>query len=305
MSRIAGLESNTRTPQWIPLLAAFTLVVGFTYSDDIVEFTLDYTGWRFGGARVWLVFALDCVLVLGTLVAKWLMGGANEPGEFRRQVVIGKWGLGAALVVSLHLVLIVTEAPRAGLGKTAALWIALLFTLLFVAAMALLLVSVLSGPSDRPGNNWVLPLVVGVFVAQLVSALWHPVIQIDTRCAIDVASAYFSAVTLMQAIVLLNLGRELSDVRRRGAVLNVGQQILPALTVLMLVVSILLALSMLLKSDTPACGLAAVWHEYIALVFTVQSTTTGLITLLWMMLFYPDAVPSGRRDDETPSGGQR
>ena len=48
--------------------------------------------------------------------------------------------------------------------------------------------------------------------------------------------------------------------------------------------SLLLAFSMMVKADIPRCGMAAVWHEYIAFVFTAQSMAIGLTTLVWLLV---------------------
>ena len=47
------------------------LVVGFTFSDDIVHFILDMTGNGNSAAKPWLVFALDGLLVAATAMLKW------------------------------------------------------------------------------------------------------------------------------------------------------------------------------------------------------------------------------------------
>lgn len=99
------------------MTAALLLVIGFTYSDDIVELALNLGGNRFAGAGPWLVFALDSLLVAGTAVLKWRISGqGQDPKTFLRGLVTGYWGLGAALVVVSHLVLIATAAPGPGWG---------------------------------------------------------------------------------------------------------------------------------------------------------------------------------------------
>ena len=65
---------------------------------------------------------------------------------------------------------------------------------------------------------------------------------------------------------------------------DAGMRVAPVLTVMMLGVSEVFALSMMVKADMPKCGMAAVWHEYIAFVFTAQSMTTGLATLMWQLV---------------------
>lgn len=266
------------------MTAALLLVIGFTYSDDFVEFVLDLTGRRFADAGPWLVFALDSLLVVGTAVLKWRISGADStPGEFVRRQLTGLWGLGAALVVGSHLILIATTAPRARLGVSTSVWVSLLSTLVFITAMALLLISALSEDKISDSRGWVLPLVAGAFAAQATSVLWYPVIDVEEGCT-DVSSWFFSDMAHITPVVLLTLGLELNYLRRNNTSLSAGLRVAPVLTVMMLGVSEVLAFSMMVKADVPKCGMAAVWHEYVALVFTVQSMTTGLATLVWLLV---------------------
>ena len=286
------------------MVAAFALVIGFTYSDDVVEFVDDLTGGRFGGAGPWLVFALDCVLVAVTAALKWRMSDDTDPGMFLRRMVIGRWGLAAALVVATHLTFIATAAQRARLGTSASLGINLLGTLVFLTALTLLLVSALSDKADRGTSSWVAPIVLGTVVAQLASALWYPVINREPGCAGEVASWYFSDMAHITPVLLLTLGIELGYLRRNSATLDAGQRVAPLLTVIMLGISELLALSMMVKADRPKCGLAAVWHEYIAFVFTAQAMTIGLATVMWMLISNPGGWPSRRSGDGDDTAGR-
>lgn len=266
------------------MTAALLLVIGFTYSDDIVELALNLGGNRFAGAGPWLVFALDSLLVAGTAVLKWRISGqGQDPKTFLRGLVTGYWGLGAALVVVSHLVLIATAAPRARLGVSTSVGVSLLSTMVFVTAMALLLISALSDGATSSSRGWVVPLVLGTLVAQFASALWYPVIDSEEGCS-DVASWYFSDMSHITPVVLLTLGLELNYLRRNTSVLSPGMRVAPVLTVMMLSVSMVLSFSMMVKADMPKCGMAAVWHEYISFVFTAQSMAIGLTTLVWLLI---------------------
>ena len=44
------------------LIVAFLLIIGFTFSDDAVDFFLDVTGQPDFAAKRWLVLAVDCLL---------------------------------------------------------------------------------------------------------------------------------------------------------------------------------------------------------------------------------------------------
>ena len=47
------------------------LVVGCTFSDDVVEFLLDVAAHSSSPSQPWLVFVADSVLVLATVALKW------------------------------------------------------------------------------------------------------------------------------------------------------------------------------------------------------------------------------------------
>jgi hypothetical protein len=59
MTRATASSPAERSSDILPLLAVFMLIVGFTFSDDFVEFLLDVTGHPHFSARPWLVFVLD------------------------------------------------------------------------------------------------------------------------------------------------------------------------------------------------------------------------------------------------------
>lgn len=270
------------------MATVFALVIGFTFSDDIVEFGLDITGRRFAGAGPWLVLAVDCLLVAATAALKWRITPAPRQ-VFLRQLVSGRWAVGAIIVVVTHVLLILTDTHRSNLGAAQTIWVSLLFSLLFAAAMALLLASVLGESSVW--RSWVLPLIVGTLVVQVASALWYPVIDVEKGCANDISSTYFSDMTNIIAIVLLAVGIELAYVRRTAGATDPGRRVAPVFTVLWLCVGEALAFTMLVKADLgPHCGLAAVWHEYVAFVVTAQALAIGLTTVLWLLVTDQPAV---------------
>jgi hypothetical protein len=146
-------------------------------------------------------------------VLKWRISGDREIfTTFLRRLVTGSWGLGAVLVVAGHLTLIATAEHRAGLGDTASVWINLLATVVFVAAMTLLLLSALGkGAASR---GWIVPLVIGTCAVHVATVLWYPVIDVDKGCAGEVSSSYYSDMTNISAVVLLALRVELNFVGR-------------------------------------------------------------------------------------------
>ena len=60
-----------RATDVIALVAAFMLVVGCTFSDDVVEFLLDVAAHSSSPSQPWLVFVADSVLVLASVALKW------------------------------------------------------------------------------------------------------------------------------------------------------------------------------------------------------------------------------------------
>jgi len=265
------------------LFAAFLLVVGFTFSDDFVEFLLDVTGHGHSAAKPWLVFALDCLLVAAAAVLKWHIGGGGTRAAFARQLVTGRWGAGAVLVIVAHMILIATIEQRSRLGDTASVWINLLASAVFVVAMVLLLSSALG--EETASRGWIIPLAVGTFVVQLATALWYPVIETATGCAGDVSSEYFALMAHILPVVLLALGVETNFVLRGSTTRDLSIRVAPATTIVLLSVALGLAFSMLVKAHlTVPCGLAAVWHEYISFVLTAQAMAIGLATLAWLIL---------------------
>lgn len=282
----------------VALMTVFMLIIGFTYSDDIVEFALDLTGHPFtlpgptpgpAPAGSWpgpvLVLALDCVLVAATAAVKWWVDTPRpDPKTFLRNLFTGWWALGAGLVIGTHLVMMATAGRRAQLGEPAFIAVALLVSGVYVAALTLLLLSALGG--RRGPRTWVAPLFAGTYVVYVASALWYPVIDSKRGCASEISPDYFSTMPEILAVVLIALGIELNFLRRTtDLTADPGRRVSPVFTVFLLSVAIILAFSMLVKSGLGTqCGLAAVWHEYIAFMVTVQALSIGLATLLWLLV---------------------
>ena len=102
------------------LVTVALLVVGFTFSDDVVEFLCDLTGNSQSANNPWLVFGMDMLLVAGTAALKWRINGGADRRTFVRRLFTGWWAAGAALAVIAHPILISTADFRAGLGDTEA-----------------------------------------------------------------------------------------------------------------------------------------------------------------------------------------
>ncbi len=274
--------ATARSPDWAAVVAVFTLVIGFTYSDDAVEFIVNITGARFSDWR-WAVGALDLLLVGGTAVLKWHMTPPPRVlGEFLRGLLSGWWAVGAVLVVALHAALAGTTSPdhRWAVANSPAL--TLLFTLAFVVAMALLLISAFGAGSTS--RAWIAPVVIGTFVAQVASVLWNPVINANADCAGEISPDYFNAMVNVLPLLLVTLGLEVNYQRSRNAIHQPGQRAVKMLMVILLCVAEVLAFSILVKIDGDKCGVSAVWHEYIAFVATTHAAAISLATLAWLLL---------------------
>lgn len=268
------------------LTAAFVLVVGFTFSDDIVEFLLDLAGQTHLAAtnRQWLVLSLDLALVVAAVGLKWMIRGQGvSPRDFLRQFAFGWAGLGAALVLVGHLALIGTMEHRAGLGDVASFWSSVAASVVFVGAMTILLVSALG---DTPvSRSWIAPLALGTFVVQIASALWYPVINTAGGCAGEVSSSFFSDATNILSVLMLAIAVELNYVRRTATERDPGKRAAPVFTVVLMCIGLALAFSMLVKADFETrCGLAAVWHEYIAFAVVTHALAIGMSTIVWLLL---------------------
>lgn len=266
------------------LVAVFLLIVGFTFSDDVVEFVLDITGHAHLAAtnRQWLVLGLDLVLIGVTGALTWHLNADRlSPAALVRKLFAGWWAVGAGLVVGSHLTLILTAEQRSRLGDVSSFWISVLASVVFVVAMTVLMLSVLSEGS----RSWIAPLVFGAFVAQIGSALWYPVIDVNAGCAGEISPQFFSDMANMIAILLLTTAVELNYVRRNAVERDPGRRMAPVFIVLLLCTALMLALSMDVRPDqvTP-CGTAAVWHEYISFVVCIQAMAIGLATLVWLLL---------------------
>ncbi len=287
------------------LLAVALLVVGFTFSDDVVEFLCDITGNSQSANAPWLIFLFDMLLVLATAALKWrINGGTTDRRTFVRRLLSGWWAAGAGLAVVAHPILIATADWRAALGDTASTWISLLASMVFVAAMTLLLLSALGEGTTSRG--WIVPLVIGTIVVQIATALWYPVIDVKKGCGGDVSPSYFSDMASIIAVLLLTLGLEMNFLRRSAGARDVGQRVAPILTVILLCIGLTLSLTMLVKADLgPLCGLAATWHEYIAFAVGTQALAVGLSTLVWLMLVDAMSSDNSSRVGEELDGRDR
>lgn len=264
---------QARSSDWPGVVAVFAMVIGFTYSDDLVELGFVVAG-RGGTDTRWAVFLVDILLVLATAGLAWRMAGLDAR-RFVVRLLRSWWPVGAVAVVVLH---ILTAAISASTG------LHLLGAVLFALAMGVVLVSALEAGAPRGGtlrrNGWVIPLVVGTCVVQIASVLWFPIIDTHAGCANEISTDFFAQMVQVIPVMLITLGLETNFVRRSRRTATA----VPILTVVLLSVALLLSFSMLVKADEVHCGAVAVWHEYLAFVLTVHATAIALATLVWLLI---------------------
>lgn len=273
-------------PADLPALGtAFLLVVGFTFSNDIVEYLCDVTGNPDFAGKPWLVSALDCLLVAATAVVKWRMSGYGDFRSFCSDLLTGWWAVGAVVVVLSHIALSATANRRVSLSDTASVWVNLFAISVSTSAVILLMLSALGGGRTSLWTiRWLVPLLISTFVVEVAIALWYPVIDIREGCADRISADYFSNVASILAVLLLTLGIEFSYVRRSASANDFGTRAAPLLSVALLCMGELLAFSMLVQEGRRRCGLGAVWHEYVSFVVTAQALALGLATLVWLLV---------------------
>lgn len=276
-----------RRSDWDEIVAVFALVIGFTYSDEIVEFVTDVNGASYADWR-WLVAVIDVVLVAATAWLKWDMTPLPKAARpFVRRMLTGRWGLGAAIVIGLHLVLLaLPEVPGQRWVVLDSPFLTLLASAIFVAAMGLLLVSALGGGRET-SSSWIVPVIIGTMVAQCSSVMWLPLIDGGDGCANDISTDFFNAMVQVVPVFLVTLGLEVNYLRGAKNALEPGQRAVPVMTVVLLCIAEALTLSVLVKADDHNCGVGAVWHEYVAFILNVHAASIGLATLAWLLMASP------------------
>ncbi|BBX02221.1 hypothetical protein BST36_13985 [Mycolicibacterium moriokaense] len=273
----------------LAISAVFLLVLGLTYSDDIVEFVYAGAG-DLDAYPQWVTALVDVGLVLAAALLKWRMERLERPGaelrwrEFAPILWRSWWPVAATLVVAVHII-------QAMLG--AGLWVDMVASGCFTVAMALLLIDSLaagSGARNWREHSWIVPIVLGTLVVQVASSLWFPVINRQGECADTISRDFFAQMVQVIPMLLVTLGIELGYLQRGQAVRTPGQRAAAVLTVAMLCVAEMLTFSMLV-TDRVACGLAATLHEYVAFMVSVQASAIALATLVWLLLSERETAP--------------
>lgn len=272
----------------VAVFAVFLLVVGVTYSGDIVEFAHTGAGSTAQGPR-WLIAVIDIGLILSALpLQRYVLARAKPERrldwpEFAAIVARSWWPVGMVLMVVVHVAMIFT--PRI-------LWVDLLGTLLSTVAMTFALVAALDiseGGRRAVGNSWIIPISAGTLIVQVASVLWFPVINVEGECADTISPEFFSQMVQVIPMLLITLGIELGYFRRARIAMTPGERAAPILTVVLLCLAEGLTFSMLVADDRLKCGLIVTLQEYAAFVVSIQATAVALATVVWLLFANADA----------------
>ena len=289
----------------------FVLVVVFSYSEAIISGVSalagnsQYVGWR------WFVLLIDALIIAATGLLKRRI--AKVDGNGNR--LWGSWALGACLAIAVDLVLLAS-------GEAITVWGDLVAATLFVAAMGILLISALNGDPDtvlsparrreRPAD-WirarsVIPLIVGTYAGYVAGTIWTDVLNVDVVRTLDTAKAaeifqrpvaeqldlldklcsgainpeFFAQMCGVIPLLLIAIGIEYGYFRR--TLREPAARAATIITIALLCIGLVFALSALLKSGKGCGDVLTGWHEYLAFVLTVQSAAIGLVMLVWLLV---------------------
>ena len=291
-------------------VVSLLLIFGFSYSEEIVTAFLEATGLH---GTLWrtLVLVFDAVLLLAVALLKRVIGriDGGAPGLWVW------WWATAAFVVVYDVVLdVFNVAPGMWVNQLLAVVLAVVLGILLTSSLnadPLTLVSArrrAEMPLDWQRVRAVVPLVIGSYAAYAGAALWWDYLNVDVVREMDAATAaaaehmplvdrgefyfhfcagavsprYFEHMTEVIPLLLITLGIEFGFFRRylRDPV----QRVATGITVMLLCLGLVGALSTL-PWDGVGCGqVVSKWHEYAVFVLTLQGVFMGLATLVWQLL---------------------
>lgn len=172
-------------------------------------------------------------------------------------------------------------------------------------------------PTDWVRVRAIVPLVLGAWVCYLAASAFvgyfdaGAVREIDPEIAEEVAAlstseqltvlsqlcegainpAFFNQNVAVLPLLLLTLGIEFNYFRR--TLTDAGQRAATAATVTVMVAGLVAALSTVPWDGQGCDDVLPSWHEYIAFLLAVQGVSTGLATLVWLLVAStPDASPT-------------
>lgn len=293
------------------LAVVFLLLFVFSYSEDIVFAVLEATGrHHLAGWIIGLVGLDVAVLVVVGRLKRFIARADGEPPRLWRWW----WSLfGSVVVLDVFLCLLPESHP---------LWIDFLSSIAFATVMGLLMavslnadpLTLVSGTrrSTLP-THWarvrpIVPLMVGTFACFLAATAFDDYFDLDTVRTLDpelqaevaamplsqrlgaldalcegaVSPAFFQQVVAVIPLLLLTLGVEFNFFRR--ALVEPAQQAAAAVTVTLMSIALVLALSTLPWKGSGCGHVLGYWHEYLTFVVSVQGVVTGLATLIWFLV---------------------
>lgn len=289
----------------------FLLVVAYSSSDKVVGGLLGVIGLGDSSITRVAVILTDIAILGVTAVLKRAIGRADgTPGRLWR------WWSAAAVAV------VVVDVVRAVVGADTSLALDLACSGTFLLAMALLLMTSLNAhprilfstaaratmPLDWQRVGATAPLIIGSVAAYFGATLWtdslnpeavrhlsaglqeeiaqmSPVDQSTTLaqlCDDGVNPTYFQHIAEVIPVLLLALGVEFNYFRQ--AVRDPVQRAVMAVTVTVMCVALVLAVSTLPWDGAGCDDVLQPWHEYLAFTVSLQAIFMALTTVVWMLL---------------------
>ncbi len=294
------------------------LLFGFAFSEEMVTVVLEAFG-RDDSAAAAIEIVVDAV----TLLAVGLLKRRIDRIDGGASGLWGWWWIGAVVILLCDVTLIVV-------GGHPPVWLDQLLALMLALAMGLVLMSSLNAdpmtlfsarrraemPLDWQRVRAVAPLVIGSYAAYAGAALWWDYRSLDVMRQLDPATAaaaqdiplsqrgqfyvfscwgavsprYFDQMSYVIPLLLITLGIEAGFFRRHR--IDPVQRVATGVTVLVMSLGLVGALSTL-PWEGLGCGqVLSKWHEYIVFILTLLAVFVGLATLIWQLLVArPDATP--------------
>lgn len=294
------------------------LLFGFAFSEEVITVVLEAVG-RDDSAAPAVEIVVDAVTLLVVGLLKRRIDRIDGGGSG----LWGWWWSGVVVILACDVVLVV-------LGGHPPVWLDQLIALALALAVGVVLTSSLNAdpmtllsarrraemPLDWQRVRAVVPLVIGSYAAYAGAALWWDYRSLDVMRQLDPAMAaaaqdipltfrgqfyvfscwgavsprYFDQMSYVIPLLLITLGIEAGFFRRRR--IDPVQRVATGVTVLVMSLGLVGALSTL-PWEGVGCGqVLSKWHEYIVFIVTLMAVFIGLTTLIWQLLVArPDAEP--------------
>jgi len=286
----------------------FLMFFAFSYSEQIVSGLFPVVG---GGQTAWRVAVVVVDAAVLGLVGLMKRVITQADGDAPR--LWGWWWTGVGILLgvdvfrlfplhSIQVDVVAATVYAVAMGWTMAASLnadplALLSTARRVAL-----------PTDWVRVRAVVPLVLGTWLCYLAASAFVDYFDVDTMRAIDPATAqevadlplpqqmavlsqlcegaispvFFNQIVGVMPVLLLTLGIEFNYFRR--TLTDAGQRAATAATVTVMAAGLVGSLSTLPWDGQGCNDVLSSWHEYLAFLFAVQGTFTGLATLVWLLV---------------------